>query len=102
MTQEKGIGPPLTVPIPNWYAACSPTCELLDQSVERSAILMIALRRLAYAHHRAHVATGGGTWPQCPEHFCKMAHEAVNGQLTLGNKTASGRIVALVPAKEGS
>ena len=97
---DKDGGPPLTVPIPSRYAVCSLTCELVDKSAERSAIMVIALRHLAHAHHRAHWATFGGTWSQCHERFCKMAHDAIEGRLVLGNSTVSGRIVALVPAKE--
>jgi hypothetical protein len=79
---------------------CAPTCELLADSIERTAILVIALRRLAWAHHRTHSTVHGLTWPACADHFCRMAHDAIEGKLALGNLTASGHIVALVPAKE--
>lgn len=102
MAHDRFIGEPLLRPIPNRYAVCSLTCELMDKSVERAAIMVIALRHLAHAHHWAHRATVGGvTWSQCHEHFCEMAHKAIEGKLTLGNRTASGAIVAVVPAKEG-
>jgi len=70
--------------------------KLLAASVKRTAILVIAVRRLAWAHHRDHATRHDPTWAQCGQPWCKFAHAAIEGKLTLGNTTASGKIVALV------
>lgn len=77
--------------------ACAPTCELLAASVERTAILTIALRRLAWAHHRTHSTPGGTTWPNCTDPMCQLAHEAIEGRYALNHPVPSnGRVMSIV------
>jgi hypothetical protein len=75
--------------------------ELLDQAVERSAILAYALRHLASAWHRKHAVAGGVSWTHCEEHFCRMAHAAAEGRLVPATKTQYG-VVLSVTEKEAS
>jgi hypothetical protein len=70
--------------------------KLLAASVKRTAILVIAVRRLAWAHHRDHATRHDPTWANCTHQWCKFAHAAIEGKLMLGNTTASGKVVALV------
>lgn len=69
--------------------------EMLDKAVERSAILAYALRHLASAWHRKHAVRGGQTWTHCDEHFCRMAHAAVEGRLVPATQTQYGVVLSV-------
>ena len=71
--------------------------ELLEESAERSAILVIALRRLARALHRTHADEGEGSWCGCTDPMCQLAHEAIEGRYALNHPAPSaGRVVSIV------
>ena len=70
--------------------------ELLDAAAERTAILIVALRRLAWAHHRGHTRLGGVSWANCPEQWCRYAHDAIEGKFTVGTVAPHGQIASLV------
>jgi len=55
--------------------------KLLAASVKRTAILVIAVRRLAWAHHRTHSIKHDTTWANCNKPWCLFAHKAIEGKL---------------------
>jgi hypothetical protein len=81
---------------PDRYPDCAGTCELLDQQVTRTERCIVALRKLASALHRLHRLRPDSTWPNCHEHFCLVAHDAIEGRLRKGDPNASGQIVSQV------
>jgi len=74
--------------------------ELLEAAAERTAILIVALRRLAWAHHRTHKRLGGVTWANCTEEWCRYAHDAIDGKFTIGTMRDDRDLVASITRKE--
>ena len=77
--------------------------ELLEASVERTAILTIAVKRLARIHHRTHAphqygAATDSTYENCAHDLCRFAHGAVLGRFVLGPPQRNGVITTLVEA----
>ena len=58
--------------------------EQLDVEIERAAVLIVVLRRVAWAFHRTHENGSGITWSNCTDALCHKAHEAIEGRLVLG------------------
>ena len=63
---------------------------------ERAAVLQCALRRLACAHHRTHADEKLVSWVSCPDHFCQLAHDAVEGRMRPRNQTEHGTVISLI------
>jgi hypothetical protein len=66
----------------------------------RSAILDYALRHITAAWHRKHATPKDPSWVHCSEHFCKMAHAAVEGRLEAATQTQYGVVLSLRDKQE--
>ena len=69
--------------------------ECAAWAAERAAVLQCALRHVAAAWHRQHANEKVLPWTRCPDHFCSMAHDAVEGRYTARTRTAHGRVISL-------
>lgn len=75
----------------------SPTSEeLLERAIEHGAVLGYALRHVTSAWHRKHAGPSGPSWANCQDHFCAMAHDAVEGRARPGKQTEYGTVTCLV------